>query len=238
MEGQCKIPLLADRSGKICKKFGVFDAEEGVARKALVVIDPSGTARHMVATSLTMDRLIDDTLKALATFQGKAPPATATSSSSSSSAFPNIRSKHSLVAKHVTKDKWDKLHAIKTKTSGFTLAKATACAVEFDNQHCGIYAGDWDSYRDFAPVFDPIIQEYHGIKPGAVHTSDMDVNKIMGNIDSKIPVHSVRIRVGRSIDGFGLSPGITRDQRLGVENLMKSAFKKLSGDLSGNYYPL
>ena len=71
MEGKCKFPLLADRSGKICKKYGVFDPEEGVARKALVVVDPTGTARHMVATSLTMDRLIDDTLKALATFQGK-----------------------------------------------------------------------------------------------------------------------------------------------------------------------
>jgi hypothetical protein len=25
-------------------------------------------------------------------------------------------------------------------------------------QHCGIYAGDADSYKDFAEVFDPIIQ--------------------------------------------------------------------------------
>ena len=71
MDGQCKLTLLADRSGKICKKYGTFDAEEGVSRKALVVVDPTGTARHMVATSLKMDRLIDDTLKALATFQGK-----------------------------------------------------------------------------------------------------------------------------------------------------------------------
>merc|ERR1712012_336647 len=29
--------------------------------------------------------------------------------------------------------------------------------------------------------------------------------------------------LGRSIDGFGLSPGITKEQRLGVENLMKNA---------------
>merc|ERR1719206_1271738 len=72
--------------------------------------------------------------------------------------FPNIQSKHSLVAKHVTKDVWEKLKGIKTKTSGFTLIQAIACAVEFDNQHCGIYAGDWDSYKDFAPVFDPLIQ--------------------------------------------------------------------------------
>jgi len=50
--------------------------------------------------------------------------------------FPNIKSTHSLVAKHVTKEKWDKLSGIVTKTSGFTLAKAIACAVEFDNQVC------------------------------------------------------------------------------------------------------
>merc|ERR1712180_365114 len=160
------------------------------------------------------------------------------SSSNMSDPFPEIKSKHSLVAKYVTQPIWEKLSRAVTKTSGFTLAKAIACAVEFDNQHCGIYAGDWDSYKDFAEVFDPLIQEYHGISADAKHTSDMDVGKIQGNIDSSVPVNSVRIRVGRSIDGFGLSPGITREQRLGVENLMKSAFKKLSGDLAGNYYPL
>merc|ERR550539_1025977 len=152
--------------------------------------------------------------------------------------FPFIRSQHSLVAKHVTKDKWDKLSKIKTKTSGFTLAKAIACAVEFNNQHCGIYAGDWDSYKDFADVFDPLIQEYHGIKPGAKHTSDMDATKIKGNIESDVPVHSCRIRVGRSLDGFGLSPGITKEQRVGVENLMKKAFANLKGDLAGTCFPL
>jgi len=157
---------------------------------------------------------------------------------SRASAFPEIRSKHSLVAKHVTKEKWDKLCAIKTATSGFTLAKAIACAVQFDDQHCGIYAGDEDSYKDFADVFDPIIMEYHGLAGDFKHTSDMDFNKIKGTINANAPVHSTRIRVGRSIEGFGLSPGITKDQRVGVEKLMKSAFGKLSGDLAGNYYPL
>ena len=36
--------------------------------------------------------------------------------------------------------------------AGFTLSKAIACAVEFDNQHCGIYAGDWDSYKVRMPA--------------------------------------------------------------------------------------
>merc|ERR1719365_303638 len=99
---------------------------------------------------------------------GAAPPAASSSGSGKYKAmaaqtngpFPTIQSKHSLVAKHVTKDKWEQLKGIKTKTSGFTLIQAIACAVEFDNQHCGIYAGDWDSYKDFAPVFDPLICEH------------------------------------------------------------------------------
>ena len=39
--------------------------------------------------------------------------------------FPNIKSTHSLVAKHVTEAKWKKLGGISTKTSGFTLAKVS-----------------------------------------------------------------------------------------------------------------
>merc|ERR1712228_566001 len=160
------------------------------------------------------------------------------SSIAMSDPFPEIKSTHSLVAKYVTKPIWDKLSRAVTKTSGFTLAQAIACATEFDNQHCGIYAGDWDSYKVFADVFDPLIQEYHGISADATHTSDMDVGKIQGNVDPAAPVHSCRIRVGRSIDGFGLSPGITKEQRVGVENLMKKAFANLTGDLAGSYYPL
>jgi len=152
--------------------------------------------------------------------------------------MPEIKSKNSLVAKYVTAPLWDKLSRAVTQTSGFTLAKAIACAVQFDDQGCGIYAGDWDSYKVFSDVFDPIIQDYHGISPDAVHTSDMDVTKIKGNIDPSAPVHSTRIRVGRNIDGFGLSPGITKQQRLDVEGLMKKAFSNLEGDLSGTYYPL
>merc|ERR1711962_1556487 len=152
--------------------------------------------------------------------------------------FPEIKSTHSLTAKHVTAEKWAKLGDHVTKTSGFTLAKAIACAVVFDNQHCGIYAGDEDSYIDFADVFDPLICEYHGLPADFQHVSDMDPTKVNGNVNPEVPVHSVRIRVGRSIQGFGLSPGITKEQRVGVEKLVSTALKRLEGDLAGNYYPL
>merc|ERR1711993_151859 len=152
--------------------------------------------------------------------------------------FPNIKSTHSLTAKHVTEAKWAKLGDHVTKTSGFTLAKAIACAVDFDNQHCGIYAGDEDSYIDFADVFDPLICEYHGLPAGFKHVSNMNVEEIKGNVAEDVPVHSVRIRVGLSIQGFGLSPGITKEQCVGVEKLMASACQKFPGDLAGSYYPL
>ena len=90
----------------------------------------------------------------------------------------------------------------------------------------------------FSDVFDPLIQEYHGIAADSTHTSDMDATKIQGTINPAAPVHSTRIRVGRNIDGFGLSPGITKQQRTDVENLMKKAFANLKGDLAGTYFPL
>merc|ERR1711942_147712 len=143
--------------------------------------------------------------------------------STMSGEFPEIKSKHSLVAKHVTKERWDKVKDIETKTCGFTIAKACACAIEFDNQHCGIYAGDWDCYKDFSEIFDAIIQDYHGISADAKHTSDMDASKITGNINEGVPVHST---------------GITKQQRIDVEKLMSSALGKLTDDLAGSYYPL
>ena len=65
------------------------------------------------------------------------------------------------------------------------IGQAIACAVFFDDQQCGIYAGDADSYEDFKDVFEPIILEYHGLKPDFSHASDMDADKIVGNIDSR-----------------------------------------------------
>lgn len=153
--------------------------------------------------------------------------------------MPEIKSKHSLVFKHLTPEIWEKYAKVKTKTCGFTIQQAAACAIKFDDQHCGLYIGDEDCLTDFKDLCDPIIQEYHGITDKDVHKTDMDVAKIKGAIEDKTgAVKSTRIRVGRSIRGFGLSPGITKSQRLEVEKIMIEAFSKLSGDLSGKYYPM
>ena len=46
------------------------------------------------------------------------------------------------------------------------------------------------------------------------------------------------MRVGRNIRGFGLSPGILRQDRLKVEALLQQSFTDLPDDLSGTYHSL
>ena len=70
--------------------------------------------------------------------------------------------------------------------------KGIACALQFDDQHVGIYAGDGDSYVDFAEVYEPIIREYQHVGEDFKHASDLDASKITGNIDPNAPVHSTR----------------------------------------------
>ena len=153
--------------------------------------------------------------------------------------FPKeIKSSSSLVAKHVTLGSWHKVKDITTATTGFTLARACLPAIQLTNQKCGIYAGDWDCYKDFSEVFDAIIHDYHGVSADTRHTSDLNVTKIKGNVNSDVPVISTSIQVGRNIDGFGLSPGISQEQRLEVEDLVKTSLAQLPGDLAGSYFSL
>ena len=75
----------------------------------------------------------------------------------------NDEFKSSLVAKYVTELILKKKHGVTTKTCGFTL-------------------NDWDSSNDFADMSDPLIHEYHGLSPKAIHTSHMVMvkTKIIG----------------------------------------------------------
>jgi hypothetical protein len=62
--------------------------------------------------------------------------------------------------------------------SGFTLARAIACAVQLDNQHVGIYAGDEDCYVDFKDIYHPIICHYHKLESNFTHKPNMDASEI------------------------------------------------------------
>jgi creatine kinase len=99
------------------------------------------------------------------------------------------------------KDKKDK--------AGFSFKEAIFSGCKNTDSGIGVYAGSHDSYTTFAPLFDKIIEDYHGHKKAAKHVSDMDASKLnappFAEEDARMII-STRIRVGRNLDGYPLGP--------------------------------
>merc|ERR1719223_1949215 len=154
--------------------------------------------------------------------------------------FPHFdESNSSLLKKNLTPAIYEQLKD-KVSSNGFTLERGIQSGIDNQDSGVGLYAGDDDSYSTFAPLFDAVIEDYHGgYKPTDKHISDMDPSKVIGNPDPEGKyVISTRIRVGRNIKGLGLSPGIRREQRRLVEKLVITGLANVEGDLAGTYFPL
>lgn len=76
----------------------------------------------------------------------------------------------------------------------------------------GIYAPDAESYTLFAPIFNPIIEDYHeGFKPSDKHpaTDFGDINTLVDVDPTGKFVVSTRVRCGRSLQGYAFNPCLT-----------------------------
>ncbi len=155
-------------------------------------------------------------------------------------AFPNLPDDcTSMLCKYLTREVFAALKDKKT-VNDFTLFDAINSGVENIDSGIGVYAGDEESYRLFAPLFDPIIQEYHGFSPSDKHKSNLnpdDLHAPNPDPEGKYIV-STRIRVGRNVDNMPLGPAISKEQRDQVEASIVGGLNQLEGELEGNYYPL
>ena len=115
-----------------------------------------------------------------------------------------------------------------------------------------------EDYEVFAPFFDAVIQEYHGIeeKENALHLNNWDLSTRRdqladlgceanegGLLDlSKLGLEeiSMRVRVGRNVSAFPLPGAMTQGDRLDLEQEMIKAFTVLIADptFGGHYYSL
>lgn len=142
--------------------------------------------------------------------------------------------------KHLTEEVRKKLAGVVTP-HGFTLEDAIRSGMVNEDSGVGVYAGDEHSYTLLAPLFDPIIEEYHGgYTPTDMHFADLDAAKLIAdNVDPDGSfVVSTRIRVGRNLKNYGFAPAITPEHRLEVERRVVDSLSKFDGDLKGTYYPL
>jgi len=150
-----------------------------------------------------------------------------------SSVFP--KESTSLVKKHLSPQIY---HALENKRtdSGFTLAQAIQSGLKNPDSAIGIYAGDSQSYETFSPVFDPVIQEYHG----AFETLGLEPDISQENLPALDPegnhILSTRIRVARNLSGFSFPGHIRLPQRRELEKKIVAALSLLPADLKGNYY--
>jgi len=141
----------------------------------------------------------------------------------------------SLLKKHLSKAIFDE---VKGKTTGVA-GKIEHCirsGCENLDSGVGLYACDPEAYETFAPIFDPVIKDYHKVDklehPAADYGSDADIDA-MGDLDpSGEFVVSTRVRVGRSYEGYGFPPIISDDKRKEIEDNANAAFKQFTGDLA------
>ena len=71
--------------------------------------------------------------------------------------------------------------------NGFTLDQAIQSGVDNPGhpgiKTVGIVAGDADSYRVFAPIFDPIIKQRHdGFSNTDTHVTELNPDKLVGGL--------------------------------------------------------
>lgn len=105
------------------------------------------------------------------------------------------------MAKHLTDEVWNTCKDKKDKF-GYTLAQCINSGIVNKDSGIGAYAGSEDSYGVFAPLFDAIIETYHGHKPTDKHVSDWDMTHF-DDVEDFDPENkycvSTRIRVARNL---------------------------------------
>lgn len=67
--GNLNIPLLADKSMKIARDYGVLDEESGIPFRGLFIIDTKQNLRQITVNDLPVGRSVDETLRLVQAFQ-------------------------------------------------------------------------------------------------------------------------------------------------------------------------
>ncbi|XP_038826655.1 creatine kinase S-type, mitochondrial-like [Salvelinus fontinalis] len=157
--------------------------------------------------------------------------------------FPDLRRHNNCMAHALTPAIYGKLRDQVTPNN-WTLDQCIQTGVDNPGhpfiKTVGMVAGDEESYKVFADLFDPVIKDRHnGYDPKTMkHPTDLDASKITNGVFDEKYVLSSRVRTGRSIRGLSLPPCCSRSERREVERVTVQALAGLKGDLAGHYYSL
>ncbi len=144
---------------------------------------------------------------------------------------------HSILQKYLTKNIFYRLESKRTK-SGFTLNHAIQSGIINLDSSLGIYAGDDETYRVFAEIFNPVINDYHSFNPNNFHKSDLSIPQLNNPDPENKYILSTRIRIARNIAGFAFTTFIDVKDRKKLELQVVNALKLLDNNLKGCYIPM
>jgi len=147
---------------------------------------------------------------------------------------------NSSLSRNLTAELWEEFKD-QSDSAGVTFKTCIFSGVKNLDSGIGVYAGSHDSYKKWAKFFDKVIQEYHKHGPSDKHVSDMTSEGLTGaelSEEDAAMIVSTRIRVGRNLADFPLGPGVSKEQRLSIMNLVVEAAKNFDDDLKGTFYPL
>lgn len=140
----------------------------------------------------------------------------------------------------MTEDIWNELRD-ESDEYGYKFRDAIFAGCKDTDSKIGVYAGSHDSYKRFAALYNPIIQEYHQSAEGISHTGPISEESSQLEVPNFTAaeadmIKSTRIRVNRNIVGFPLGAGMFELNRIKLEDKVSKYLETLEGEYEGRYY--
>jgi creatine kinase len=180
--------------------------------------------------------------------------------------YPNFKrfGQHSYLAKYLTPEIYRQLKDKKTKSNGVTLEDMISSGVSLPwgarpPNGLGVFAGDEECYKVFAPLLIPMIEDFHGISDRPSQSQPQNGTKLAPRRLSKLRrqvtnlnpeyvlsqnpdptgeyILYTRMRASRCLSGYPFSPVISRAQRRQVETILVECLEdfKKDGYFAGTY---
>ena len=112
---------------------------------------------------------------------------------------------------------WEQLKDV-TDDSGFTFRRVINTGVMNKSAYIGVHAGSSSSYSYFAPLFNPIIETWHGAKVGIKQPHNWEVEEPYSFTEEEEKlILSTRVRVARNLAGYKLGPQLEKEEYINIE---------------------
>ena len=114
----------------------------------------------------------------------------------------------SMLCKVLSRDLWRQLMG-QRDLYGFSFREAIFSGCKHPDSAIGVFAGSADSYTRFAPMMNPLLEDYHKLKLSDGHTTDLDPAHLhtpqLSRFEQSL-IKSIKIAVSRNLANYPLCP--------------------------------